>query len=277
MISRLANRRLVRVSGSGSSHFLQGLCTQDVSKLERSAFTCFLNAQGRVLFDAILTKDKEENLLIDVHADVSQRVVAMLQRYRLRLPIDISESSDLSVCSSSQASSGFFADPRYPSTLPLRGYLPTSDAQHLPDGTHAFRKSRILAGVPEGPEEFKLDSALPLNMNADLLNGVSFSKGCYVGQELTTRTYRRGVIRRRIFTLLTAGDSLALGEVSLNGEPVGQVISSEGGAALAQLHTPDGAALNDPAHAAKLIAALGPVSVAGREAQIIIPGYFRYL
>ena len=266
-IFRQLDRSVVRVAGEGGVHFLNGLCSQDLTKFANSAFTCFLNAQGRVLFDAIVHKAPNE-LLLDVHASLADKVVLLLQRHRLRLPIVIEQAKDLQV--STAEGSSFFDDPRFPG-LPRRAI---EMVNNHPDGTAWFRAKRIAAGVPEGPEEFPADSALPLNMNLDLLNGVSFSKGCYVGQEMTTRTFRRGVIRRRVF-ILKSDEALGLDEVQCQGEPVGKVIAVEGGVSLAQLHTRQGDALNEAKKAAELISAMGPVTVAGKVASIIIPDYFR--
>ena len=265
---RQLDRGVVRVAGEGGLHFLNGLCSQDLTKLGSSSFTCFLNAQGRVLFDALVYRGSSE-LYLDVHASIVDKVVLLLQRHRLRLPIKIERAADVQV-STSESSSSFLPDPRF-KDLPFRAIEPLNDH---PDGSAWFRAQRIAAGVPEGPDEFRAESTLPFYMNADLLDGVSFTKGCYVGQELTTRTFRRGVIRRRVF-ILKSDTILSLAEVQSNGEPVGQVIASEGNMALAQLHTRQGDALNDSKVAAELMAAMGQVSVEGTSASIIVPAYFR--
>jgi len=69
-------------------------------------------------------------------------------------------------------------------------------------GDDRFSMRRLLMGVPEGPEELPTNQTLPLNANLDGIGGISYTKGCYMGQELTTRTYRTGVIRKRLFILI---------------------------------------------------------------------------
>ena len=92
----------------------------------------------------------------------------------------------------------WMGDPRLPD-LGARTILP---AGCIPPGKvvapEAFKDLRFRLGVPEGCSEVPSGEALPLEYNLDALNGVSYTKGCYVGQELTARTHFRGVIRKRL-------------------------------------------------------------------------------
>ena len=108
----------------------------------------------------------------------------------------------------------FFADPRF-GGMGHRAIVPVSEVSE-PDATGKlsdYHFWRICCGIPEGPRDLKIDEVMPLHANLDLLDFISFSKGCYVGQELLTRTKHRGAVRRRIFTVIGAdGDDGELKE-----------------------------------------------------------------
>lgn len=108
-------------------------------------------------------------------------------------------------------SSDYFADPRFEG-LGHRAILPASHPTSPSASLSDYHFWRVCCGVPEGPGDLKIDEVMPLHGNLDLLNFVSFSKGCYVGQELLTRTKHRGAVRRRIFTVVAMdGSDTALG------------------------------------------------------------------
>lgn len=108
----------------------------------------------------------------------------------------------------------FFADPRF-GGMGHRAIVPVSEVSES-DATGKlsdYHFWRVCCAIPEGPRDLKIDEVMPLHANLDLLDFISFSKGCYVGQELLTRTKHRGAVRRRIFTVIGAdGDDGELKE-----------------------------------------------------------------
>jgi len=222
---KLADRSVLRVSGNNSTKFLQGLCTQDVSVLstQNAAPAAFLSPKGRVLCDTLLvaTEGGGSEFLIDCHKDVAKSLVRLLVRHRLREPLQIEDVSSSHVAvaqlpseaqanvteqQSEEAPPGFFADPRF-AALGRRAILAADAATALLESGQTAQLEdyhfwRVCCAVPEGPEDIPVDSALPLHVNLDLLNFVSWTKGCYVGQELTARTHYRGAVRRRIITIM---------------------------------------------------------------------------
>jgi len=221
---KLHSRSLVRLQGSTASSFLHGLVTQDVlAKVQenptRSFAAGFLNAKGRVLCDTIVFPRANEEFLLDVHSSVAPSLMRLLLRHRLREPLNIELASEWSVVwdkdsVTGSSSSGkrarvgehddlrderedMDADPRN-ALLGRRRVAPTEEADALSAGDDAFFRRRIACGIPEGPEEIVSAKALPLSFNFDLNNFVSFRKGCYVGQELTHRSYHLGKIRKRV-------------------------------------------------------------------------------
>lgn len=187
----LANRALIRISGEDVHGFLQGLVTQDVNALQPDAplWAGLLTAQGKALFDFILWADGDA-ILIDCEADQREALVRRLSIYRLRRPIVI-EPVEGGVHWSVVAGQGV-PDPR----LPELGFRWLGKA----DGGAAdcWLEHRLRLGVTEGVGELGSDKTLWLECNATELNGVSFTKGCYVGQENTARMNWRAKVNRRL-------------------------------------------------------------------------------
>lgn len=225
---KLVDRSVLRVSGSSSGRFLQGLCTQDLGVLStrNAAPAAFLSPKGRVLCDTLLVASEggDSEFLIDCHKDVAKSLLRLLVRHRLREPLQIEDVSSSHVavahlpsealghvteCQSKENVPGFFTDPRF-AALGCRAILSTDAATALLESSRTAQLAdyhlwRVCCSVPEGPEDIPIDSALPLHVNLDLLNFLSWTKGCYVGQELTARTKYRGAVRRRVMTVMSVG------------------------------------------------------------------------
>lgn len=187
----LTDRAIIRLSGAGVHDFLQGLVTSDVAG-PLPVWAGLLSPQGKALFDFILWGDSDD-LLIDCEADQADALMRRLSLYRLRKPIVIARDTGLAVHWSRDGSQGV-PDPR----LPALGRRWIAPADGAASGWHAHRLS---LGVAEGVAELGSDRNLWLECNADLLGGVSFTKGCYVGQENTARMNWRNKVNRRLVVL----------------------------------------------------------------------------
>ncbi len=191
----LIDRAVSRLSGQGVRDFLQGLVTNDVAG-PLPVWAGLLPPQGKALFDFLVWADPAgglEDLLIDCEAEQAEALVRRLTLYRLRRPITIARDETLAVHWSQNGSEGV-ADPRL-AALGRRWLAPADGAAQ---GWHEHRKS---LGVAEGVAELGSDKTLWLECNADLLHGVSFTKGCYVGQENTARMNWRNKVNRRLVVL----------------------------------------------------------------------------
>ncbi|ATE63233.1 YgfZ/GcvT domain-containing protein [Rhizorhabdus dicambivorans] len=191
----LDDRALIRLSGEGVRDFLQGLVTNDVAG-DLPVWAALLTPQGKALFDFIVWPDPGDaggDLLIDCEASQADALAKRLTLYRLRKPITIARDDSIAV---HWAPGGVLGtpDPR----LPALGRRWIGPADGAAQGWHAHRRA---LGVPEGVEELGSDRNLWLECNADLLNGVSFTKGCYVGQENTARMNWRNKVNRRLVML----------------------------------------------------------------------------
>jgi tRNA-modifying protein YgfZ len=190
----LIDRALVRIAGEDPRGFLQGLVTNDLARLaeDRPLWAGLLSAQGKALFDFILWADGED-VLIDCERDAAGELARRLTLYRLRRPIRIDREEALCVHWSPDGDGDGPRDPRL-AELGRRWLAPEDGA-----GGEGWLKHRLSLGVTEGIAELGQDKTLWLECNAAELNGVSFTKGCYVGQENTARmNYRRKVNRRLV-------------------------------------------------------------------------------
>jgi folate-binding protein YgfZ len=196
----LTDRALIRLSGEDVRGFLQGLVTNDVTG-DLPVWAGLLSPQGKCLFDFMIWADGAD-ILLDCEAAVADELAKRLTLYRLRRPITIARDEGLQVHWSSQGDEGI-PDPRLPE-LGRRWLAPAqSPPAHreevtglLPAQEHEWREHRLRLGVCEGKAE--LGDLLWLECNAAELNGVSFTKGCYVGQENTARMNWRQKVNRRL-------------------------------------------------------------------------------
>jgi len=186
----LADRAVVRLSGEDVRGFVQGLVTSDVTG-GLPVWTGLLTPQGKCLFDFIVWEDGDD-LLLDCEADAADDLIKRLSIYRLRRPIRIERDPALAVQWSLDEEGA--PDPR----LPELGKRWLGAADQPASG---WLEHRLRLGVTEGRAE--LGDLLWLECNAAELNGVSFTKGCFVGQENTARMNWREKVNRRLVVVPT--------------------------------------------------------------------------
>ncbi|HEX2763563.1 MAG TPA: folate-binding protein [Allosphingosinicella sp.] len=187
----LVDRAILRLSGEEVRAFLQGLVTNDLALLapDRPLWAGLLTPQGKALFDFILW-DGGETVLIDCEREAAGELASRLSLYRLRRRLDIEPVAGLCVHWSRDGDEGL-ADPRLPELG--RRWLAAPSEQGAD-----WRGHRLRLGVTEGRAELGSGETLWLECNAAELNGVSFTKGCYVGQENTARMNYRSKVNRRL-------------------------------------------------------------------------------
>lgn len=217
MLELLSHRSLIKIEGDGAYDYCQGLMTNDILKLktEPVLFTMILNSKGRVLYDCLVYR-VDNHLLLECDRNDASDLTKYLKMYLLRRKLNINILDDTSVWALFGSTStttqwhsvSVFNDPR----LLILGQRilanKNSDIKNeklSPDdcdnNNFTYQQWRYTNGVAEGSELLKGQS-FPLEMNCDYLNGVSFNKGCYIGQELTARTHHTGVTRKRIMPLI---------------------------------------------------------------------------
>ncbi|MGZ8998817.1 MAG: CAF17-like 4Fe-4S cluster assembly/insertion protein YgfZ [Allosphingosinicella sp.] len=193
----LIDRALIRLSGEDVRGFLQGLVTQDLALLApgRPLWAGLLSPQGKALFDFILWADGDD-VLVDCEAETAEALARRLGLYRLRRPIEIRIDDSLAVHWAREGDGP--ADPRL-EALGCRWLAPEDEP------ASGWLAHRLSLGVTEGQAELGSDKTLWLECNAAELNGVSFAKGCYVGQENTARMNWRSKVNRRL--VVVPGDA----------------------------------------------------------------------
>ncbi|KAI9166766.1 putative transferase CAF17 [Paramyrothecium foliicola] len=229
-LAALPSRHLISLSGPDAAKFLQGIVTSNVVAKDGNPrgdpfYTGFLNATGRVLHDVFIYpyqrgpglpggSSVDRAYILEVDANQSTTFRQYLKRYKLRSKISLQALSpdDATIWHawSDEAGKVFdvasdesrivFADPRAPGlghrVLQLNNKTPEIDLEQSTEDAYTVR--RYLRGVAEGQDEIRREQALPQESNMDMMQGIDWHKGCYVGQELTIRTRHRGVVRKRI-------------------------------------------------------------------------------
>jgi len=229
-IARLDSRALIRVAGPDARPFLHNLLTQDVETLAPGEvrFAGLLSPPGRLLFD-LFVWGEGDGVVLDVAADQRDALMARLSMYRLRAQVEIT-TDDRPVCVSwPGVAEGFVADPRLPELggRALDEHTGTAEED-------AWDSHRLEVGVPDPARDGGHDAHYPLEANFDLLNGIDFKKGCFVGQETTSRMKRRGEIKKRMLPLTFDGPPPEPGTEVLNGElRAGEVLTGRQGGAIA--------------------------------------------
>lgn len=244
-MARLADRGVIRVTGSDSTKLLQGLVTNDLDGLRdgQARFAGLLSPQGKILFDFLVVR-QGSGYLLDVDRSKAGELVKRLTMYKLRADVAIADASasyDVHAVwgpetgAPVEAPAVSFADPRHPA-LGSRELVPSELASNeLPASRSAYDALRVEAGVPEGGKDYDFGDTYPHEADFDLLHGLSFTKGCYVGQEIVARMQNKTVVRKRVVKVsgsepLVTGADVLLGEV-----PIGRIGTVDGRSGLAML------------------------------------------
>ena len=214
MITSLPHRAVLEVSGEDRVAFLQGLVSNDVAQAApaRAVWAALLTPQGKWLADFFITAEPGR-LLLDVEADQAAMLAQRLTRFRLRSRVTIAPTP-LAVHAGWQAPQPPRAtpDPR----LPTAGWRLLGPAP-APDGTpDDYDLHRLRLGLPAAAD-MEAEKTTLLEAGFDELNGVSWEKGCYMGQELTARTKYRGLVKRRLVPVRVDGPLPAPGTPILAG------------------------------------------------------------
>jgi tRNA-modifying protein YgfZ len=242
-LAKLPARAVLAVTGEDRVAFLQGLVSNDVAEVSpgRAIWAALLTPQGKWLADFFILSDGER-LLLDCERMQLEMLRQRLSRYRLRSRAALSES-DLQVYvawDGEPAVAGIVAaDPR----LPAAGWRVLSAAPIATNATaEEWDLHRLVLGLPDGSRDMESEKSVLLEAGFDELNGVSWTKGCYMGQELTARTKYRGLIKRRLVPVRIEGATPAPGTPLLrDGREAGVMRSAaaDRGMALVRLESLD--------------------------------------
>ena len=250
----LPNRSVLEVGGEDRAGFLQRLVTNDIEKLEagEAAFAGLLTPQGKILFD-FLAVNAGDAILLDCASAQAPDLLKRLGLYKLRAKVTLADASgrwrvaaawgEGAEAALKPAAGLVLQDPRLPA-LGFRAFVEQDKAAALPAGEEAYDARRIAEAVPEGGKDYAYGDTFPHEACFDLLSGVSFKKGCYVGQEVVSRMQHRGTARTRVLSVHAATPLPSGGaDILANGFAVGRLGSVDGtaGIALARLDRVDAA------------------------------------
>jgi folate-binding protein YgfZ len=214
--SILPERGVLRVGGAEARSFLQNLITNNVDLADgtRAVYAGLLTPQGKFLFDFILSADPSgDGLLLDCDGARAGELLKRLTFYKLRAAVTIENvSATLKVMAiwgeglPVGAPKGALTDPRL-DALGMRLIAADPKAEGATAATpEDYNKHRIALAVGDAAHDFEPERSFPLEVNFDELNGIDFQKGCFVGQEVTSRTKRRGSVRKRLVPCSVVGD-----------------------------------------------------------------------
>jgi folate-binding protein YgfZ len=259
----LNNRGLLGVSGEDATDFLQGLVSNDVTRVspDRAQYSALLSPQGKYLHDFFICQI-DGNLLIDCEADRLDDLKRKLTMYKLRSKVELADRSEdfavaaligdgvadaLELENQEGLSKPFhggvvFIDPRL-AGIGGRAVIPRSSAEEelgkagFPAGTlDEYETARLQFGLPDGSRDMIVDKAILLENGFNELNGVDWDKGCYMGQELTARTHYRGLIKKRLMPVRVEGPLPAPGTpLMLGDKQAGEMRSGLGNQGLAMI------------------------------------------
>lgn len=259
----LDHRGIVRLTGPDSRSLLQGLISNDITSLApgHALYAALLTPQGKYLFDFLLY-DSPDGVLLDGELARIPTLIQRLSMYRLRANVAMENASDglrvLAVIGAdavarlglpptagaarAEGEALMAVDPRLVE-LGVRVVLPRSAVDGFmtshglaPAPFAEYDRLRLSLGVPDGSRDLIVDKSLLLESGFEELNGVSFTKGCFVGQELTARTKHRGLVKKRLLPVQVAGALPPSGTpVTLGERDAGEVRSGVEGLALALL------------------------------------------
>lgn len=239
----LTDRGVVRVTGPDAAKLLQGLVTNDMDHLATlpAIHAGLLAPQGKILFDFFVVR-ASDGFLLETAADKAGELAKRLLLYRLRAKVEIVDVTAEHAVAVQWGGTGppenlpgviVFADPRLPA-LGWRIILEApADPATMTAGAADYEAHRVALGVPEGGKDFKLGDTFPHEADYDQLSGVSFTKGCYVGQEVVSRMAHRTTVRKRVVPIAAEGTLHPGSEIRIGEAVIGAVGSVAGEHALA--------------------------------------------
>ncbi|MBL8677325.1 MAG: folate-binding protein YgfZ, partial [Alphaproteobacteria bacterium] len=203
-IAELSHRGVIEIEGEDKATFLQGLISNDINLVTptQAIYATLLTPQGRFLFDFFIT-EKDGTFLLDVKAARLETLLKKLSLFKLRSKITLKGRPDLKIYAywgEGDLTLEAYPDPRL-KTLGARLI-----GQAKPNiSAEEYDLHRLKLGVPEGGIDMLSEKAILLESGLDELNAISWTKGCYMGQELTARTKYRGLVRKRLFPVKIEG------------------------------------------------------------------------
>ena len=241
----LKHRKVLKVSGENSIEFLNNILTIDITKLKPKELlpSALLSPQGRILFDMLVSSIIVDNSLydksiyIEYDKDQQDQLIKKLNMYNLRREVSIEKTSyEVLVTTKNENSTYTLIDNRFFNEDLRRVYvknLSKNDDVNDNENINWYDLLRYKNCILEGPKEIETNVSLPLETNLDLLGGISFEKGCFIGQEVNARIKWKGLVKRKYVPVTFKSKKLSylklieLNEkkIFLNSKEIGEIVS----------------------------------------------------
>ncbi len=222
MKNLLTDRAIIEISGEDRKKFLQGLVTNDVNKANEQnlIYAVMLNSLGRFLYDFFIC-EIDQKLIIDCLKIRRDEILQKFNLYKLRSKVEIKKNDEIKVFQ--DFFNGQFKDPRN-AELGFRSYNLNEEIA----SENNYHIKRIFLKIPESENDLTYEKSLILEFGFDNLNAIDYQKGCYIGQELTSRTHYLGQIRKKVFHIKINTNQLPEknSEITCEGKPAGIILSS---------------------------------------------------
>ncbi|UHS56123.1 YgfZ/GcvT domain-containing protein [Agrobacterium vaccinii] len=234
----LPDRALIRVSGTGATDFLQNLITPDLDSLPEGEARAgaLLTPQGKIMFEFLIWRDSE-GYVLETGADQQDALLRRLTLYKLRAPVELKADTapGISVYWDETAPEGAIKDSLFAAAgvdlVRAPGASASGDAA-------IYDALRVENGIVIAGSDYALQDAFPHDVLMDVNGGVSFKKGCFVGQEVVSRMKHRGTARRRVVIVSAQTALPAVGtELMAGGKPIGTLGTVSGSKGLAIVRT----------------------------------------
>jgi len=239
-LTALPNRAVIEITGADARTFLQRVITKGPAGLEpgRAQFSALLTPHGKVLADFFLFDNVEGGLFIDLPASEAEALLKRLSLYRLRADASIAPRTDLAVAQARGEGEAELAtlalaispDPRS-AQMGQRAIVPAGG----PVDEDEYEAARIGEGLPEFGKDYGPAEVFPTDVNQDLMAGIDYKKGCFVGQEVASRMHRKGGVRKRTVRVSADNALETQAPVSSGETPLGTITSTAGKDALARV------------------------------------------
>ena len=233
-------RGIILIEGKDRFKFIQGIISNDIELLRKkpSIYSSLLTPQGKFQYDFFISNFKEK-FYLECNISEQEELISKFMMFKLRLDVKVSINSDYNIILSKKklnfsernSSSIFsFYDPRFDNSFFSRTYADSNflneiKKKYVEINENRYETLRLNNCIPDFSIDATKAKSLLLEMRFDELNGISWTKGCYMGQEITARMKHRNIVKKKIFKVLIDFRSNLKNEITLDNETVGKLTS----------------------------------------------------
>jgi len=238
----LTQNEIIKISGKDKCNFLQGIISNDIKNVEngKPIYSSILSPQGRFLYDFFVIKN-QDSFLLECRKVHSFEILKKFNMHKLRSDVNFELQNnfeilllnieDIDIVLESLKNKMHFSDPRFPKLL-SRIYIKGSDFEKIINSSRLkeisnqdYKNFRLKYFIPDFTEDAEIGKSLLMEMRFDKLNGISWDKGCYMGQEVTARMKYRNIVKKQLFGVKINFNSFTDNDIKVEGESIGKLMS----------------------------------------------------